>query len=94
VVRLSAILPDGLVANRGTHEIKEENEAAESKPRLDDAADKGIELEEPSQRPARGPGRANHFGADEYGNSNKGRNMEPVDFLRFSQNAGCSISRA
>ena len=44
---------DGLVANRGAHEIKEEHEAAESKYRLDDAADEGIELEEsPSAQPA------------------------------------------
>jgi hypothetical protein len=81
------------VANRGAHEIKEEHEAAESKQRLDDATDEGIELEEPPQRPTGGPGSANHFGADEDGNSGEGRNMDPIDFLRFSQNAGCSISK-
>ena len=51
--RRRAILADGLVANCGAHEIKEEHEAAESKYRLDDAADEGIELEEsPSAHPA------------------------------------------
>lgn len=89
-----AILADSLVANRGAHEIKEEHEAAESKYRLDDAADEGIELEESPQRPTRGPGRANHFSADQNGHSYEGRDMEPVDFLRFSQNTNCSISRA
>jgi hypothetical protein len=88
------MLADGLVANRGAHEKIEKHETAKSKSYLDDAADERIELQEAAERPARGPGSANHLRTDKNGDSNEGRNMDPVDFLRLSQNAGCSISSA
>src|ERR1019366_3584373 len=45
--RPGEFLADGLVANRGAHEVKKEHEAGKSKPRLDDPADEGIEVQEP-----------------------------------------------
>src|ERR1700730_8047619 len=78
-------LADGFVANRGAHEIIEERKAAKTKSCLDDAADEGIELQEAAERPSRRPGRADHFGADQNGNCDEGRNMDPVDLLRFRQ---------
>ena len=56
---------DRLVVYRGAHKKIKEHEAAQSKCGLDDAAYPGIKLQQAAQRPARGPGSADHFGADE-----------------------------
>ncbi len=84
-------LADGFVANRGPHKIIEEPKAAKSKSCLDDAADKGIELQEAAERPSRRPGRADHFRADQNGNRHEGRNMDPVDLLRFSHSGSLHL---
>src|ERR1700738_816722 len=78
-------LADGVVAKRGAHEIIQEPKATKTKSSLDDVADEGIELQEAAERPSRRPGRADHFGADQNGDRDEGRNMDPVDLLRFSQ---------
>jgi hypothetical protein len=79
------------VAYRGTHEKVKEYKAAQSKHGFDDAADQGIELQEAAQRPARGPGSADHFGSDKDRDRGEGGNMKPVDFLLFSQVQGAPL---
>lgn len=76
---------DGLVAYRGAHKEIKQHESAQSKYRLDDAADQRRELQQSTQCPARGPGSADHFRADKDHDSGESRNMKPVSFFLFSQ---------
>src|ERR1700731_3350499 len=85
-------LADGFVANRGAHEIIQEPKATKTKSCLDNAADEGIELQEAAERPSRRPGRADHFRADQNGNRDEGRNMDPVDLLRFSHSGSLHLN--
>ena len=77
--------PVSFMPDRDAHEIIEQHEAAKGEADLDDAADRGIELQQAAERPACRPGGADHLGADENGDRDKRRDMQPVDWLLLRQ---------
>lgn len=79
------LVANGFVSDGGAHEKIQKDEAAQGKARLNDAADQGIELQQAAEGPSRRPGGADHFRANQNGDGEEGREINPIYVVSLSQ---------